>query len=126
VVAALDAGLDVHRRVDASPWAILYADGDGGTGGSGGVGRKGGCRWLRIRNISPRGLVSRARVRGVLLAPADRSEVSATTPTTRDRFPSGARVVAVPALVAARGPLSGQGGAVLHFAGGINAGIEIG
>jgi hypothetical protein len=26
VCEALDAGLDVHRRVDASPWAILYAD----------------------------------------------------------------------------------------------------
>jgi hypothetical protein len=26
VMAALDAGLEVHRRIDASPWAILYAD----------------------------------------------------------------------------------------------------
>ncbi len=26
VVAALDEGLEVHRRIDASPWAILYAD----------------------------------------------------------------------------------------------------
>jgi hypothetical protein len=26
VMAALDAGLEVHRRIDASPWAILYAE----------------------------------------------------------------------------------------------------
>jgi hypothetical protein len=26
VCAALDAGLEVHRRIDASPWAILYAE----------------------------------------------------------------------------------------------------
>jgi hypothetical protein len=26
VMAALDAGLEVHRRIDASPWAILNAD----------------------------------------------------------------------------------------------------
>jgi hypothetical protein len=26
VIAALDAGLEVHRRIDASPWAILNAD----------------------------------------------------------------------------------------------------
>jgi hypothetical protein len=26
VMAALEAGLEVHRRIDASPWAILYAD----------------------------------------------------------------------------------------------------
>jgi hypothetical protein len=26
VMAALEEGLEVHRRVDASPWAILYAD----------------------------------------------------------------------------------------------------
>jgi hypothetical protein len=26
VVAALDAGLECHRRIDASPWAILFAD----------------------------------------------------------------------------------------------------
>jgi hypothetical protein len=26
VMAALDAGLEVHRRVDASPCAILYAE----------------------------------------------------------------------------------------------------
>jgi hypothetical protein len=25
-MAALDAGLEVHRRVDASVWAVLYAD----------------------------------------------------------------------------------------------------
>jgi hypothetical protein len=25
VMAALDAGLEVHRRIDASPWAILYS-----------------------------------------------------------------------------------------------------
>ena len=24
VMAALDQGLEVHRRIDASPWAILY------------------------------------------------------------------------------------------------------
>jgi hypothetical protein len=26
VCEALDQGLEVHRRIDASPWAILYAD----------------------------------------------------------------------------------------------------
>jgi hypothetical protein len=26
VCEALDAGLEVQRRVDASPWAILYAE----------------------------------------------------------------------------------------------------
>jgi hypothetical protein len=26
VVAALEQGLEVHRRIDASPWAILLAD----------------------------------------------------------------------------------------------------
>jgi hypothetical protein len=25
-VTALAEGLEVHRRIDASPWAILYAD----------------------------------------------------------------------------------------------------
>lgn len=25
IMAALDAGLEVHRRIDASPWAILYS-----------------------------------------------------------------------------------------------------
>jgi hypothetical protein len=28
VVAALESGLEVHRRIDASPWAILYAAAD--------------------------------------------------------------------------------------------------
>jgi hypothetical protein len=27
VMAAFDAGLEVHRRIDASPWAILFAAG---------------------------------------------------------------------------------------------------
>jgi hypothetical protein len=26
VMAALEEGVEVHRRIDASPWAILYAD----------------------------------------------------------------------------------------------------
>jgi hypothetical protein len=26
VMRALEQGLEVHRRIDASPWAILYAE----------------------------------------------------------------------------------------------------